>query len=399
MKNNPIRILPMRALALALAAAALAGALASCAGAGMPVPAVSGSEQNTATDRPEEPEVRELKTESIELIFDDKKLAATGLDKSRGSAEGTLVTYDRWISTGYIDVSAYAGLEYELGAHRYIYSVSFFDESRKFISGTSTDSILGFTVRVGHTAVPEGAKYARFTDFEGTADYPNPLGSPHVNGFTSREDYEYYNTSVLKHDGLKIVCIGDSLTEGDYGKAPGVANRHYRNYPYFLSKILGCETVNDGRCGITASGYNSLFAGGEVRVDDADIVLVMLGTNGGLSLNGEGELNGYKRLLTAIKRKVKKDCEIVLMTPPHATENRRNSNYGYNPNAENAAIEVRKLAGSLGYTLIDVYTDSPIQSENEDRYQPVDGLHLSEEGYEALARFIAESLAGISGKR
>ena len=38
---------------------------------------------------------------------------------------------------------------------------------------------------------------------------------------------------------MKIACIGDSLTEGDYGVSGkvGIANVHKENYPSFLAKM------------------------------------------------------------------------------------------------------------------------------------------------------------------
>ena len=54
-----------------------------------------------------------------------------------------------------------------------------------------------------------------------------------------------------------------------------------------------------------------------------------------------------------------------------------------------------KASAKKGYPLIDVYADSPIQEENEKKYQPNDGLHMAQKGYEALAGFLAERLPTI----
>lgn len=338
---------------------------------------------------PSEPE-----TARIALKFNKNQVYATGHPES-GRAQGTAVSYSAWVSTDFIDVSSYAALKYELAGHRYLYSVAFFDGNKRFMEGVATDSIIGYTILQGHTAIPEGAKYARFSNFTGSGEYTHTDPDVFVEGFPTAADYEIYKKS-LKHDGLKIVCIGDSLTEGDHGLYPGAANKHYLNYPYFLSKILGCETVNNGRCGYTASGYYPLVSGGSVNVSDADVVLIMLGTNGGLSTGGNtAQLTAYKQLVTAVREKAPADCAVVLMTPPHATTDHDRSNYGYAPNVENAVKEVRAYAADRGLPLIDVYAESPIQADKEDLYQPVDGLHLNAEGYKALASFIAEKLEAI----
>ena len=48
-----------------------------------------------------------------------------------------------------------------------------------------------------------------------------------------------------------IICIGDSLTEGDYGikGKSGIVNVQPKGYPYFLEKMLDCEARNYGKCG------------------------------------------------------------------------------------------------------------------------------------------------------
>ena len=49
---------------------------------------------------------------------------------------------------------------------------------------------------------------------------------------------------------MKICCLGDSLTEGDYGVKgkSGIANVKKENYPYFLAQSTGWEVKNFGFC-------------------------------------------------------------------------------------------------------------------------------------------------------
>ena len=336
---------------------------------------------------------KEIEMEELTLKFENDAVTATGLDGGR--KDGTLTSYACWQSTGFVDISGYAALKYELAGHRYLYSLSFYNEQKKFISGVSTDSIIGYTILQGHVPVPEGAKYARFADFTGSGEYPNVPDEHPVFGFCDSESYVLYK-KTLKHDGLKIVCLGDSLTEGDHGLAPGVGNKHYLCYPYYLAKIMGCTVVNDGRCGYSVSDYASLYGGGSVNVRDADVVLIMLGTNGGITVGGSRKgLTAYRNLVEKVRHDAPEGCKVVLLTPPHATEDPKRSNYGYAPWVINAAEEVRAYAASARLPLIDVYADSPIQADREDDYQPVDGLHCSAAGYEALAEFIAAKLENI----
>ena len=68
-----------------------------------------------------------------------------------------------------------------------------------------------------------------------------------------------------------ICCLGDSLTEGDYGikGKTCIANVHEKNYPYFLAKLVNAEVRNFGKCGFTSSLYLNYYKSGEVNVKDA----------------------------------------------------------------------------------------------------------------------------------
>ena len=93
-----------------------------------------------------------------------------------------------------------------------------------------------------------------------------------------------------------------------------------------------------------------------------------------------------------INRNKKEGAQVVIVTPPHATEIRGKVNYGYNPNVISAAVFARSYAEKTGLPLIDAYRDSPVKEENESVYQPNDGLHLCPAGYQVFAQFIAEQL-------
>lgn len=191
-----------------------------------------------------------------------------------------------------------------------------------------------------------------------------------------------------------ICCIGDSLTEGDYGikGMSGIANVHRENYPYFLSKELSCQVRNFGKCGFRASDYLSFYRQGNVDLQGADIILVMLGTNGGHSECEETEDNrAYLALLALLKRDAPQ-AGLVLLTPPHATQDPHMSNCGYSDQARAAAAFVRREAKKQGLALIDVGRYEAFCAENESRYQANDGLHFVEEGYRELASYIAQNL-------
>ena len=191
-----------------------------------------------------------------------------------------------------------------------------------------------------------------------------------------------------------ICCLGDSLTEGDYGifGMSGTANIQPESYPYFLEKITGCEVQNFGKSGYTATSYLAHYKAGNVDLSGADKVIIMLGTNGGLDPVHEVQGNADFRELVALCRRDAPEATIYLCTPPHVTVNPLWSNCGYRPQVEKAVAFVRGLAEELDLPVIETALCPDFTDENEGIMQPNDGLHFGRVGYEVLAKFVANSL-------
>lgn len=193
---------------------------------------------------------------------------------------------------------------------------------------------------------------------------------------------------------MKILCIGDSLTEGDYGfkHQRGVANVHAENYPFFLSSILDVETVNAGKCGFTSTKYLKYYQEGNVTAKGMDLVIIMLGTNGGLDPDEEKQGNADYEELVALVHRDAPEARIMICTPPHVTENPAYINCGYAERVDKATRWVRDYATRSGLALIDMAKAPMFTAETEAIMQPNDGLHFGEAGYRAMAEFFAEQL-------
>ena len=191
-----------------------------------------------------------------------------------------------------------------------------------------------------------------------------------------------------------ICCLGDSLTEGDYGifGKSGIANVQSENYPYFLAQITGCEVRNFGKCGYNATSYLNHYKEGYVNLNGADAVVILLGSNGGNDAHADTPANADFRELLRLCRQDAPDAKIFLCTPPHATENPEYSNYGYAPQVAQAVEFVRLLAKETGIPLIETALCPEFTAENEAIYQSNDGIHLNRAGYEVLAKFIAAGM-------
>ena len=193
---------------------------------------------------------------------------------------------------------------------------------------------------------------------------------------------------------MLICCIGDSLTEGDHGikGMTGVANVTPVNYPSFLAEMTGATVRNYGKCGWRSSDMLKWYLDGGINLHDADIVILMLGTNGGQTEKGTSpEDTAYIRLVEYILKDAPKS-KLFLCTPPNATVNPEYSNCGYAPQVAEAAAFVRKLAAEKDLPLIDLAASKRITPKTEAALQGNDGLHFTDEGYKVLAE---EILAGL----
>ena len=80
----------------------------------------------------------------------------------------------------------------------------------------------------------------------------------------------------------RILCIGDSLTEGAYFGADMGGAAIEQNYPYYLGRMLNTEVVNAGVGGYSASDWY-IEKAGDYEYADYDTVIIWLGTNNGLT--------------------------------------------------------------------------------------------------------------------
>ena len=193
---------------------------------------------------------------------------------------------------------------------------------------------------------------------------------------------------------MKIYCIGDSLTQGDYGvyQKRCIANVKEKGYPYFLKELTGAEVTNAGKCGFTATTYVKLYKTGFKPTPDTDLIIIMLGTNGGLDACQETEGNADYRELVELCKKDAPRAKIFLVTPPHCTKNPEYSNCGFSDRVEKAVEFLLKYKDEANLPLIPLHLCPDFTEENEAVMQSNDGLHFSELGYKTMAEFIYEAL-------
>lgn len=201
-----------------------------------------------------------------------------------------------------------------------------------------------------------------------------------------------------------VLCIGDSLTEGDYygndwAERPQYGHVLKQNYPNFLSRILSCSVTNAGISGATPiTWYNKQVS--ILNFNDYDSFIIWLGTNKGLTdtlqsdvldhKNAGEDYNNFAETNTGyyckIIEKIKadnKDAFIVLLTTFAGA--------GHDPVADSEVI--RKIAELYDLQVIDM-SDLTISNYPE-LHGNVSNVHFSKAGNIFIADRICQNLRSI----
>lgn len=191
----------------------------------------------------------------------------------------------------------------------------------------------------------------------------------------------------------RLICIGDSLTNGATGGSASVNLQ--TNYPYYLNKRIDSAIVRvQAQGGASATDiWNNLVH--NYNYSDFDIAVIYLGTNHGLtdtvstdchtdySENADTNTGNYGKIIGRIKE-TSPHCKIYLVAGPNEYIRRENT---MNP-------AVRSLAAFYSVNLIDLENsilsdNGNIQSPNRWLYRPVDAIHYNRLGYFTFGNLIA----------
>ena len=201
-----------------------------------------------------------------------------------------------------------------------------------------------------------------------------------------------YPTVLTSGSGEKIVlCIGDSITYGQ-----GVLfNREEHTYPALLSEKLGVEyqVKNYGLCNRTMlmksqmPYVNEKFYNKSLN-EDADIVLIMLGTNDTKSVNWNKERferDSKEFILSYIN--MESSPKVYVMLPPKIHVSNALGNCD-NEILINEIIPILiDISKSLGVEVIDIYE----VTDNHKEYF-LDGLHPNYDGNIAISNKVYEAI-------
>lgn len=302
-------------------------------------------------------------------------------------ADYTEAHYANWYTvTAYC--SEFDAIKYNLsffaGGGIRLCTIIFYDGNGNIISDVSAYRDLN-GYREGYYKIPTDAKYVR------ALCCVSHEGTPYLGLVKSRGGNK-----------MNVLCIGDSLTEGDYHG--GVI--HKESYPYYLQKYLGedCTVYNAGRSGYQAVNYWSEILP-KISVDDFDVVAICLGANGSLSdtfeidVDAYEDYNDYANTMTGCYCKIieyimenNPEAQIVLLSVPFIDKNQCPA---LDVNARTTNALLSKVVERYHFPVIDLYNEMGVNAKNTARLQPVDGVHGNEKYYSRMGTFIGSKLKSM----
>ena len=207
-----------------------------------------------------------------------------------------------------------------------------------------------------------------------------------------------YPRPLVSGDGSKrIVCVGDSLT---YAQGV-VGSRDKDSFTAILSTLLPDTTVvnyglpnrtllSTGNMPYTAESHYR-----ESLAEDADIVIIMLGSNDskGINWNAERFAEEYEAL---VKSYIEMDSEptVYVMRPTRLYREVVDEGDGNNETIKGEMTDIiYAVAEKLHVGVIDLYS---ITDGHPEWY--TDGAHPDAEGNRAIAEEIARVLCGFTSK-
>lgn len=314
-------------------------------------------------------------------------------------ADGTKQTFSGWYSTDFIKCTGRNSIQYDAisyydANHTPIIDVayiSFFDESKQFIGCLKSSDVTNGE-QFGTTALPSGCAYVRGV----TGGSIDPYIILNSTGFI--KDIAAGNPLT---NGMKICCVGDSLTKGvDVG-----SHVIKENYPYFMSQYLNCDIVNYGETGRSSKTWWDNYKDVHLFDPTMDIVLIMFGTNGGLATNtlstdvdpytdwhdyADTSVGDYCKLIEKIMEDTQNHAQIILLTPPYSTYTEAQEQLVKNSNAV-----VKAIAERYSIPVIDVLNDCGMGKFNASAFRPHDGCHFNAKGYHRLGTFIGSKVKSM----
>ena len=316
------------------------------------------------------------------------------------NASGGFVSGTGRVRTDYIPTAEGAEIIASLKGYSTFPIIAFYDSAKNFMSSVSILANQQIVVNYNGTA-PSGVAYVVFASQTNYTGRSFTVGTP----ANLSETIDILSDDIYSYKGIKVLCMGDSLTAG----RDGLGNILLHNYPYYMkeSRLKDCIIDNKGVVGSTTVTYwnNNMSA---LTLDDTiDIVLMMWGTNGQLVRNTlatdvepYNDYNDYAdtgcgdfcKIIEYVMEHTQNSAQIILLTPPY------NGSQSINDRVINAQPVVKAIGERYNLPVIDMFKCG-IGKFNYTKFMPDDSVHFSEYGYKWIGTYIGSCVNALTAKR
>ncbi len=222
-------------------------------------------------------------------------------------------------------------------------------------------------------------------------------------------DREIIGESRVDFSGIKIACLGDSITAAS--NLESMEDYQQYAYPAVLKDLLGAERADNLGIGGSSIGryWVDAFVDRYQEIpEDTDLILIMGGTNDGFCADSTdfGTMEERKERtfigdLDELLRGLKEDypnAQVVLVTPlSNVLHDMLRKERDYLLPQYMYADAIRELADEYELPVIDLYHSNILDSHDAAviyNYMP-DGVHCNQAGYEILAQHIGARLVEL----
>ena len=192
---------------------------------------------------------------------------------------------------------------------------------------------------------------------------------------------------------IKVACVGDSLTEGYTSTGANSGKKGPNAYPARLQSLLGSgyEVKNFGETGAflmegTSNPYKSGTEYEQSKAYNADIVIIMLGTNDSKNWNEEN----YKTQMTAFYNEYKtENNKVIFATSPKCYQTTGND---ITQEKVEKVYQAQKalIKENAAWDFIDMYE----KTEGKENLYNTDKVHFTDAGYLYIAECMYEKITG-----
>lgn len=260
---------------------------------------------------------------------------------------------------------------------------AFYDSRKKYISGFD---YTGYSVGdMRDVDVPVNAYYFRYCALNSNVDKMLVLVPNYANAVSRIDDNPcFYTLSSECRTFKKILCIGDSLTAGQFDYKENGTIKEFNDpeysYPAFLKAITGRDTTNAGDAGETTVSWYELH--GQEDFSGHDACIIMLGRNDyvtGRETTSEQRATAFANIISKV-RSDNPQIKIFMATL---------INYYTGSGAETMNADIRTASTANNCYLLDISAYGRMVL-SDDAYS-----HCTAEGYCTLAEYFFRYISYI----